>query len=464
MDRVKIDMSGTQGILGCCSAARRPGSASRPGERVAAEATFVRLKWPGAIAALALAATVASAADRAGESPFSDYRSEVPGKVHRISVRDLPAPYATQSAANGPSIVARPENAWPAAPPGFKVELFASALKGPRVIRKAPNGDLFVAESGGGRISVLRGITASGKPERTEVFAEGFKRPYGIAFYPPGADPKWLYAGDSGAVVRFAYQSGQLRAGGPPQHVADLPEGGHWTRDLQFSKDGGTLFVAVGSASNVNDPDSSQEEAQRADILAFDPDGLHRRVYAWGIRNPSGLAIDPDSGQLWCAVNERDGLGDDLVPDYITHVQPGGFYGWPWWYLGAHQDPRHSGKHPELGRVAIVPDVLLQPHNAPLQIVFYQGHQFPPEYRGDLFATEHGSWNRSIRTGYEVIRVPIEGGRQAKGEYQDFLTGFVVDDSHVWGRPVGIAEAADGSLMVSDDASNSIWRVRYSGQ
>ena len=163
-------------------------------------------------------------------------------------------------------------------------------------------------------------------------------------------------------------------------------------------------------------------------------------------------------------MNERDGLGDDLVPDYITHVQPGGFYGWPWWYLGAHQDPRHSGKHPELGRVAIVPDVLLQPHNAPLQIVFYQGHQFPPEYRGDLFATEHGSWNRSIRTGYEVIRVPIEGGRQAKGEYQDFLTGFVVDDSHVWGRPVGIAEAADGSLMVSDDASNSIWRVRYSGQ
>jgi glucose/arabinose dehydrogenase len=332
------------------------------------------------------------------------------------------------------------------------------------VIRRAPNGDLFVAESVGGRISLLRGIAAGGKPERTEVFADGLKLPYGIAFYPPGPVPKWLYVGSADGLVRFAYQSGQLRASGPPQHLADLPgKGGHWTRDLQFSKDGSTLFVAVGSASNVDDPDTTPEEAQRADILAFDPDGSHRRVHASGLRNPSGLAINPTDGQLWCVVNERDGLGDDLVPDYVTHVQAGGFYGWPWWYLGSHQDPRHQGKHPELGAVAVVPDVLLQPHNAPLQLTFYQGQQFPAQYRGDVFATAHGSWNRSVRTGYEVVQVPIDQKGHARGEYRDFVTGFVVDDGHVWGRPVGVAEAADGSLVFSDDASNSIWRVRYTG-
>jgi glucose/arabinose dehydrogenase len=402
-------------------------------------------------------------AGAAAPSPFYDYRSEVPGTVHRISSSDLPPPYATESAGNAPSIVPRPEKAWPLAPDGFKVELLATGLKGPRVMRTAPNGDVFIAESGGGRISVLRGITADGKPQQMEVFADGFEHPYGIAFYPPGPDPKSLYVGDTAAVVRLAYESGQLRASAPPQRIADLPEGGHWTRDLQFSRDGSTLFVAVGSASNIDDPDTSSYEAQRADILAMDPDGSHRRVLAWGIRNPSGLAVDPASGQLWCVVNERDGLGDDLVPDYITQVQPQGFYGWPWWYIGAHQDPRHKGKHPELASVAIVPDVLLQPHGAPLQIAFYQGRQFPSEYRGDLFATEHGSWNRSVRTGYEVIRVLMDKSGHPKGQYQDFLTGFVVDDGTVWGRPVGVTEAPDGSLLISDDASNSIWRVRYTG-
>jgi glucose/arabinose dehydrogenase len=311
---------------------------------------------------------------------------------------------------------------------------------------------------------VLRGINSAGSAEHIEVFAQGLVRPYGIAFYPPGADPQWLYVGDSDAVVRFAYHKGDLRAAGSPQPVAVLPQGGgHWTRDLRFASDGRTLFVAVGSASNVDDPDTSPQESERADILAFDPDGSHRRIYARGLRNPSGLAIDPATGALWCAVNERDGLGDDLVPDYVTHVQRDGFYGWPWWYLGAHQDPRHAGKHPELAAAAIVPDVLLQAHGAPLQITFYQGQQFPAEYRGHLFATEHGSWNRSMRTGYKVIRVPIDTSGRAGGAYQDFLTGFVLNDQQVWGRPVGIAEAADGSLLVSDDASNSIWRVRYPG-
>jgi glucose/arabinose dehydrogenase len=414
--------------------------------------------------ALVLAYPFAFAAEASPASPFTDYRSEAPGTVHRITVQDLPAPYATRSAGNSPSIVPRPDKAWPVAPAGFKVDLYASSLLRPRVIRIAPNGDLFVAESGGGRISVMRGVTAEGKAERVGVFAEGLERPYGIAFYPPGPNPQWVYVGDTGAVVRYPYQNGQLRASGPAQHIADLPKGGgHWTRDLQFSKDGATLFVAVGSASNVNDPDTSTDEVERADILAFDPDGTHRRVYASGIRNPSGLAVDPATGQLWCAVNERDGLGDNLVPDYITHVQDGGFYGWPWWYLGAHQDPRHAGKHPELAQRAIVPDVLLQPHNAPLQIAFYQGSQFPSAYRGQIFASEHGSWNRSVRTGYEVIMVPIDEQGRSRGQYQDFLTGFVIDDEHVWGRPVGISQAQDGSLMVSDDGSNSIWRVHYTG-
>jgi glucose/arabinose dehydrogenase len=224
------------------------------------------------------------------------------------------------------------------------------------------------------------------------------------------------------------------------------------------------LFVAVGSASNVDDPDTKSSEKNRADILEFNPDGSGMRIYAYGIRNAGGgLAIHPKTGELWCSVNERDGLGDNLVPDYITHVEDGGFYGWPWWYMGAHQDPRHAGKRPELKDKALVPDVLLQPHNASLEMTFYEGKQFPEEYEGDIFASEHGSWNRSVRVGYEVIRVPMHHTGRASGDYEDFLTGFVVDNGHVWGRPVGVTVAPDGSLLVTDDGSNSIWRVSYTG-
>jgi len=263
----------------------------------------------------------------------------------------------------------------------------------------------------------------------------------------------------------MAYRNGDLHGRGPVELIADLPHGaGHWTRDLQFSLDGKTLFVAVGSASNVSESDSAAQETDRADILAFDPDGSHRRIYASGIRNPSGLTVDPATGSLWCIVNERDGLGDDLVPDYVTHVQQGGFYGWPWWYLGPHQDPRHPGEHPDLASSVIVPDVLLQAHSAPLQLVFYGADMFPQQYRQQVFATAHGSWNRATRAGYEVIRVATDGHGHATGEYQDFLTGFVLPDGDVWGRPVGVTVAADGSLLVSDDASNSVWRVRYSAR
>jgi glucose/arabinose dehydrogenase/mono/diheme cytochrome c family protein len=399
------------------------------------------------------------------KAPFTDYRFEEPGKLRKITLADLPTPYATTSAANAPQLVPRPQNAWPKAPAGFKVELYATGLDNPRLIRTAPNGDFFLAESSAGRIRILRGITNGSKPEQNEIFADGLNRPFGIAFYPPGPNPEWLYVGTTNAVVRFRYRNGDLKASGPAQHIADLVgDGNHWTRDIQFSPDGKKMFVSVGSASNVDDPDTHPTERNRADILEFNPDGSGMRIYAYGIRNAVGLAIAPGTGELWCSVNERDGLGDNLVPDYITHVTPGGFYGWPWWYMGGHQDPRHKGTHPELKNKLITPDVLLQPHNASLQMTFYEGKQFPAEYQGDIFASEHGSWNRSTRAGYEVIRVPLHQTGHATGEYEDFLTGFVVDSESGWGRPVGITVAQDGSLLVTDDGSNSIWRVSYIGQ
>jgi len=398
--------------------------------------------------------------------PFTDFRFEKPGTIHRISVVDLPPPFTTASSGNGPRLVPRPESAWPQAPAGFKVELYATGLHNPRLIRTAPNGDFFVAESETGRILVFRGITADGKPQSTGVFASGLNQPFGIAFYPAGPNPKWIYIGNTDSVVRFPYRNGDRTASAPPEHLADLPANGkgHWTRDIRFALDGNTMFVSVGSGSNVDDPDTHPEETNRATILAFNPDGSGMRVYASGIRNAVGLAINPHTGELWCSVNERDALGDNLVPDYITHVEPGGFYGWPWWYIGSHQDPRHQGKHPELKDKVIVPDVLLQPHNASLEMTFYDGKQFPDQYQDDIFASEHGSWNRAIRTGYEVIRVPMHHGGRATGEFQEFLTGFVLPDGNVWGRPVGVTVAPDGSLLVTDDGSNSIWRVSYTGK
>jgi glucose/arabinose dehydrogenase len=405
--------------------------------------------------------------------PFFDYRHERPGASHKITVADLPPPREAESVDNGPRIVPRPPGAWPEAPAGFRVDLFADTLANPRLIRTAPNGDVFVAESEPGQLLVLRGLSPGGQSVRREIFATGLDKPFGLAFYPPGNDPRWLYVGDTDAVVRFPYRNGDLRARGAPEKVAELPGGGHlrggghWTRDLAFSRDAKTLFASVGSRSNVDDPDLHPAEFHRADILAFDlapgglPDGGHGRVFAWGIRNAVGIAVHPTSGELWASVNERDLLGDNLVPDYITHVEPGGFYGWPCYSIGAHPDPRLGGRRPELGAKVIVPDVLLQPHDASLQMTFYDGRQFPEPYRGDIFAAEHGSWNRHRRSGYEVVRVPMHGGTRATGEYEDFLTGFVTASGDVWGRPVGVAVAADGALLVSDDGWNAIWRVSY---
>jgi glucose/arabinose dehydrogenase len=405
-----------------------------------------------------------------GQSAFADYTHEKPGTVHKITLSDLPQPKSTKSVDNPPDVVSRPRDAWPQVPPGFKVELYAGGLDRPRLIRTAPNGDVFVAESEAGRVLVFRGIDANGKAEQKEVFATGLHLPFGIAFYPAGANPQWVYIGDTDAVVRFPYRTGDLKARGTPQRIARLPSGaghlgggGHWTRDIAFSADGKKMFVSVGSYSNNDDTDRNPRERNRADILEFNPDGSGERVYAYGIRNAVGIAVEPGSGHLWGSVNERDELGDNLPPDYITHIQAGGFYGWPWYYMGGHQDPRHAGKHPELKDKVITPDVLLQPHTASLEMVFYDGQQFPAEYRGSIFAAEHGSWNRRKRTGYEVIRVPTSNGR-ATGEYEDFVTGFVTSAGKVWGRPVGVAVAKDGSLLISDDGSNSIWRVSHAGR
>ncbi len=402
-----------------------------------------------------------------GQGTFTDYRGQKPGTVHKITPQDLPQPYASGSANNGPSLVPRPADAWPQAPAGFKVEQYAAGLENPRLIRTAPNGDLFVAESSPGRIKVFRGISKDGKAEKVEVFASGLRQPFGIAFYPPGPNPKYVYVANTDSVVRFPYENGDLKPRGAEQVVVpNLPAGGrlrgggHWTRDIAFSLDGKKMYVSVGSFSNADDVDNNPREYHRADILEANPDGTGLRVYAWGLRNAVGIAVNPQTGELWASVNERDELGDNLPPDYITHVQENGFYGWPWYYIGGNQDPRHKGKHPELKDKVIVPDVLIQPHNASLEMTFYDGHQFPQEYRGDIFAAEHGSWNRAVRTGYEVIRVRLKKGR-ASGEYEDFLTGFVTLEGQVWGRPVGVTVAKDGSLMVTDDGSNAIWRVSY---
>jgi glucose/arabinose dehydrogenase len=400
-----------------------------------------------------------------GPAAFISYKDEAPGKMRKITVADLPAPYATKGVSNAPRLVSKPAHAWPQAPTGFKVELYAEHLAGPREIRAAPNGDLFVSESTSGEVEVFRGIGSDGKSKEKSTFATGLKNNFGIAFYPLGANPKWVYFANTNSVVRYPYHDGDLKAAGEPETViAELPSGGgHWTRDLAFSPDGTKLFVSVGSASNVDDADTHPKEFHRANILEFTPEGKFVKIYASGIRNPVGIAINPATGQLWCSVNERDMLGDNLVPDYITSVKEGGFYGWPWYYMGSHHDPRLPGKHPELEGKVTVPDVLLQPHNASLEMMFYEGKQFPKKYKGDIFAAEHGSWNKSARAGYEVIRVPLEHGK-ADGVYEDFLTGFVTSDGSAWGRPVGVATAPDGSLLVTDDGYKAIWRISYSGK
>ena len=422
---------------------------------------------------------MAQSAPLAGSAAFGDWRSDKPGVSRLIKPEDLPKPGATPSSANMSHVVTRPETALPQVPDGFKIALFAQGLSGPRQMRVAPNGDIFVAETRAGRIRVLRAADGEAKPSANDIYASGLNEPFGVAFF-PSDDPKWVYVANTDSVVRFPYHAGDLKASGKAETVvAELPRGGgHTTRDIAFSRDGKRMLISVGSRSNDAEgnggpPEGLQAwidshplgadwggETDRADVLAFDPDGKRLGIFATGIRNCVGLAIHPTTGDLYCSTNERDGLGDNLVPDYVTRVREGAFYGWPWLYIGSNEDPRHVGDRADLKGKVTVPDVLLQPHSASLGLTFYTGHQFPAEYSGDGFAAEHGSWNRSKRTGYKVIRIRLKDGVPT-GEYEDFITGFVVSDNDVWGRPVGVAVAHDGSLLVSEDGNGTIWRVTH---
>jgi glucose/arabinose dehydrogenase len=429
--------------------------------------------------------SLALASTATAHGAVDDWRQDSPGRVRRVSVADLPAPYATSSSANASRVVPRPAHARLDVLRGFKVEAFATNLQGPRRVQIAPNGDIFVAESHAGRLRVLRGAAGVAGASLNEVYASGLDGPFGMAFYPLGAYPEWVYVALHNQIVRFAYQSGDTRARAAPQIVVEKLADtlmGHSSRDIVFSPDGSRMFVSVGSGSNVaeNEPRKSAAELRewqadhalgadwggetnRADVLEFDVEGNKApQVFAAGIRNCVGLTVQPATGDLWCTTNERDALGDELVPDYSTRVRAGAFYGWPWYYLGSHEDPRHAGERPDLAGKVTVPDVLYQSHSASLTLVFYQATSgvaaFPKEYEGDAFVALHGSWNRSRRTGYKVVRLPMKNSAPT-GEYQDFLTGFVVDDDSVWGRPVGVAEEHDGALLVSDDASNTLWRI-----
>jgi glucose/arabinose dehydrogenase/cytochrome c2 len=412
------------------------------------------------------------------------WTEDQPGDLHHITVDRLPAPYASDSAGNGPKLAPRPDGRLPAVPQGFKVTVFAAATGSARHALRAPNGDIIVSDASRGQVGILRAGSGGARADRMHVFAQDLAGPYGLALW-PAANPKYLYVANVNSVVRFPYAAGDLKARGKPETIVDRlsgTTGGHATRTLAFSKDDKTLYVSIGSATNVAQGIGSKppqplaqweaahgpgaawgEETDRAAVLAFDPDGKGRRNVANGLRNCVGMLVHPDTGALYCSVNERDELGDNLPPDYVTRVKQGGFYGWPWYYLGAHEDPRLKGIRPDLKDQVIVPDTLIQAHSAPLGMTVYRApagarNAFPKEYDGDIFLALHGSWNRGIRTGYKVVRVLMKNGAPT-GQYQDFMTGMVLSDRDGWGRPAAVTVAADGALLVVDDGGGVVWRI-----
>ncbi|MBX6323340.1 MAG: sorbosone dehydrogenase family protein [Rhodospirillaceae bacterium] len=382
---------------------------------------------------------------------------EAPGTRIQVDPASLPPPYATDAVAFQPGWVPAPQPLPFRLPAGFAVNVFVEDLRDARWLAVAPNGDVFLAEPDVGRVTLLRDADGDGRAEVRHTFADGFRRPHGLAF-----QGDWLYVADTERVWRLPWHAGDAKAAGPPEPVtapgALGSASGHWTRNLAFSPDGSRLFVAIGSASNIG-----RDPAPRATVQSFAADGSDQKTFASGLRNPVGIAFYPGTEDLYVVVNERDGLGDGLVPDYLTRLEEGGFYGWPYSYIGSHPQPGLEGPKDLVDR-AIVPDLLFHSHSAPLGLVFYEGAQFPPDYRGDAFVALHGSWNSSRPVGYMVVRVPFENGRPA-GWYEPFLTGFLVDGGgSVFGRPVGLAVAADGSLLVADDMAGVVWRVSYAGR
>jgi glucose/arabinose dehydrogenase len=356
---------------------------------------------------------------------------------------------------NHPVIVPPPADFRPRVPPGFDVSVFATGFAEPRWLAVAPNGDLFLADSAAREVVVLHDSQRKGYAESRDIFADHLNLPFGIAFH-----DDYVYIANTNEVLRFRYDPKTSKRLGDPEHILDLPGMGyhqHWTRSLAFSRDGQRFFVSIGSKTNV----SIESESRRAAILVADPEGKNIRIYASGLRNAVGMALNSESGALWAAVNERDDMGDDVPADFFTHVVDGGFYGWPYAYLGRHADNRVSSR-PDLVAKAIVPDVLLGAHVAPLQFAFYNQQEFPSSYWQGAFIAEHGSWNRRLRSGYQVVFIPFRNGAPA-GEPKTFFSGFVPDPAgkDVYGRMVGVAVAADGSLLISDDGAKLIWRVSY---
>jgi glucose/arabinose dehydrogenase len=388
------------------------------------------------------------AADPAPDQP--------PGQRYSIRPDQLPPPYATKSASNGADTVDRPESPPFRVPEGFHVNLFVGGLAYPRWMTVAPNGDVFLTESNDGRVRLLRDADGDGRAELSTVYADGFDRPHGLA-----VRDGYLYVVDVQRVWRLPWKAGDTKPSGKAEPVTERgalgSEGSHWTRNIAFSRDGRQFFITVGSADNL-----SEDRAPHATVQSFAGDGSAQHTLASGLRNPVGIALYPGTDDVYVVVNERDGLGDGLVPDYLTRLTADGFYGWPYAYIGQHAQPDFV-KRPDLVAKTLVPDLLFEAHSAPLGLVFYEGKQFPAAYRGDAFVALHGSWNASRPTGYKIVRVPFKDGRPA-GYYENFLTGFWIagtKTAQVWGRPAGLAVAADGSLLIADDVSNAVWRVSY---
>lgn len=385
------------------------------------------------------------------------------GERFEVTPEDLPEPFATESVSNPPRVIDRPADATLAVPEGFSVTLFAEGLSGPREFEVLPNGDVLVSEPDAGRITLLRDKDGDGAAEVQEVFAEGFSQPYGIEFSEYG-----VYVADVRGVWRLVHTLGDLQAAGPAEPVTRQGvlggAEGHSTRSLAFHPDGGRFYVGVGSRDNLAEeepPRATIQEFVLTDGLAMTPEA--QSTYASGLRNPVGMAFHPATRELYAVVNERDGLGDGLVPDYLTRIEEGAFYGWPYSYIGSNPQPDFAEKAPELVERAVVPDLLFEAHSAPIGLAFYDGEMFPESYRGDAFVALRGSWNSSEPTGYKVVHVPFEDGAPA-GWYETFASGFWTageDQAEVWGRPTGVAVTADGALLIADDTSGTIWRIAY---
>ncbi|MCM4155924.1 sorbosone dehydrogenase family protein [Gramella sp. AN32] len=380
-----------------------------------------------------------------------------------IGKLELPAPFSSESVNNPSKLVEWPEGKKPQAPAGFKVEIFADSLQHPRRTYIASNNDIFVVESNdkessANQITLLRDTNSDGKPEEKHLFLKDLNQPYGMLIL-----DGYFYVANVDALMRYKYKEGANFIDSEGEKILDLPAGGynhHWTRNLISNKDGSKIYITVGSSSNVGEY-GMEKEKRRANIIEINPDGTGERIFASGLRNPVGVDWNPITGELWTAVNERDKIGDNLVPDYITSVKDGGWYGWPYSYYGAIKDPRWTNDpHEEKVEAAIIPDVPVGPHTASLGLAFYTGDTFPEKYKNGAFVGQHGSWNRATLSGYKVLFVPMDKDGNP-GQPEDFLTGFNAGENsnEVYGRPVGITQMADGSLLVNDDDGNKIWRI-----